>query len=106
MIARIADAHKTENLAVLKVEGLVNFTDYFVIGTGHTRNHLQAIGHAVQRALRKEGERCLSAVGYRDTEWVVLDYATVIAHLFSPVSRDYYSLDRLWGDAEPIDWEA
>jgi ribosome-associated protein len=103
-IARQADAQKAEEVLVLDVRGLANFTDFFVICNGHTRNHLRAIGQASQRELRRRKTRCFSTSGYGDSDWVVLDYEDVIVHAMLPATRAYYGIEHLWGDGKRVDW--
>ena len=77
-----------------------------MIISGLTRNHLRAIGETIEEKLKKEFEsQCFAAVGYGDTDWVVLDYRDLVVHVFTPTTRDYYSLERLWGDAPLVEWK-
>lgn len=105
-ISRIIDDEKGEQILALDVRGICNFTDYFVICNGLTRPHQRKIGQTIQLMMKDAGYDCASAVGYNDTDWVALDFHTIVVHIFTNETREYYSLERLWGDAETIDWQA
>ena len=103
--ARVADNEKGEDILILNVEGISNITDTFVIISGKTRNHARAIGQQIEDHLKTNyAVECFSAVGYRDTDWVALDFRNLVVHIFSPETRAYYNLERLWGDAPIVEW--
>lgn len=83
---------------------MCNFTDYFVIATGMSRQQLHAIGQHVEEVLKAKGYRAYTVDGYGTSTWLVLDYGDVVVHVFSPESRRYYDLERLWGDARTVAW--
>ncbi|MBC7852286.1 MAG: ribosome silencing factor, partial [Pirellulaceae bacterium] len=77
--------------------------DYFVIATGSSQRQLRAISDAIDDVLQKElGHPRLSTEGYQDSKWILLDYGSVIVHLFDTTSRDYYSLEDLWAGAKKV----
>jgi ribosome-associated protein len=88
---------------VLDLTGITSFTDYFVICTGNNQRQIQAIADEVQMQLKNAGERPLSIEGYDQAEWVLADYGDFLVHIFSPKSREYYSLERLWKSAKEIE---
>ncbi len=104
--ARAALAKKAEALLVLDVQNLSTIGDYFLLCCGHSTTHVRTIADAVEAALKAEGIR----VGHREGEptsgWVVLDYGDVIVHVFLPETREFYALERLWGDAPELRIEA
>ncbi len=82
------------------------FTDFFVICTGANVRQVQAIADAVQQALSQAGTKPALVEGYDRAEWVLIDYFDFIFHVFTPATREFYALERLWGDAERIEVSA
>jgi ribosome-associated protein len=92
---------KAEDLVVLDLRTADGFTDFFVICTGANTRQIAAIADAVRETLKKEfGERPVLAEGIDKSEWVLLDYFDFVVHIFSRECRAFYSLERLWGNAE------
>jgi ribosome-associated protein len=108
MTAAIAAAldRKAEQLVVLDLTKSSAFTDFFVICTGNNRRQVQAIADAVEEAISKRGTKPALVEGYDRGDWVLLDYFDFIVHVFMPASREFYNLERLWGDAEKIEVSA
>jgi ribosome-associated protein len=108
MTAAIAAAldKKAEQLVVLDLTKSSAFTDFFVICTGTNRRQVQAIADSVEEAIGKRGTRPALVEGYDRGDWVLLDYFDFIVHVFMPASREFYNLERLWGDAEKIEVSA
>lgn len=94
---------KALDLIVLDLTQASAFTDFFVICTGGNRRQVQAIADAVQEALGKRGTKPALVEGYEKGEWVLIDYFDFIVHVFQPATREFYSLERLWGDAQKIE---
>ena len=105
-ITRIAaaslDAHLAENVQVLHVTDVTTLADYFVLATGNSTTQVRALGDHVEMALKNEGITPLRMDGHAGTSWVVFDYGTVIVHIFTQQTRDFYGLERLWQDAVPV----
>ncbi len=97
---------KAENIVVINVSGLCNFTDYFVISTGLSPQQFRAIAESIREKVKTLGAKPYNADGLASDNWLVLDYGDVIVHVFSPEARAYYELERLWGDGEVVDWQA
>jgi ribosome-associated protein len=97
---------KAEHLVVLDLTKSSAFTDFFVICTGTNRRQVQAIADAVEDAVGKRGTKPALVEGYDRGDWVLLDYFDFIIHVFMPASREFYNLERLWGDAEKIEVSA
>ncbi len=74
-------------------------TDYFVIASAATAIQVRAIATAIAERLEEQGRRWLRREGWEDARWLLLDYGDVMVHLFVEEARDYYDLERLWGDA-------
>ena len=78
--------------------------DFFVIATGTSRRQLHAMSEEIDHKLEDDlKDRRLNIDGYDESRWIVLDYATVVIHLFDEETRSYYSLESLWADARKID---
>jgi ribosome-associated protein len=87
---------------MLDVRGLCSFADYFVICTGDTKRHVEAIWRGIEEVLRARGARPHHSEGTSDSGWMLGDFGSVIVHIFGPPEREYYQLDELWGKAIPI----
>lgn len=100
---KAAEDKKVENLVVLDLRKAAGFTDYFVIGSGTNTRQIRAIADAVIDALATDGVKPAHIEGYDRSEWILLDYFDFVVHIFSPDNRLFYSLERLWGNAEHIE---
>jgi ribosome-associated protein len=102
--ARVAIENRGENVMVLDVSEQTALFDYFVIATGASRRQLHAISNEIDDVLEKQlGDRRLNVAGFDESRWIVLDYGSVVIHLFDEETRGYYDLESLWGDAKPVD---
>ena len=90
---------KAQDLRVLNLGPVSDFTDYFLICTGTSERQVQAISEGIQESLAADGVRPLHVEGQRSGNWVLLDYGDLVAHVFQPEPRQFYSLERLWSDA-------
>jgi ribosome-associated protein len=97
-----ADDKKATDLLVLRLAELTEFTDYFILCTGNTARQTQAIADAVTEKLKAMKMRPLHTEGYNNGEWILLDYGVFVVHIFTPESRRFYDLERLWRDAEKV----
>lgn len=104
--ARAALEKKALGLIVLDVRAVSSVADYFLIGSGKSTTHVQAIADAIREALKHEGVRPLHAEGVAESGWLLLDYGDVLMHVFLEDTRVYYALERLWGDAPAIPLDA
>ena len=95
-----AQDKKAIDVVLLDLRKTSAFTDFFVICTGANVRQVQAIADAVQESLRKRGIKPSIVEGYERGEWVLVDYFDFIFHIFTPATREFYGLERLWGDAE------
>lgn len=92
---------KAEEITVLELEKDSGaFTDYFVVCSGTNPRQIQAISDEVEERLKKKGIRPAHTEGYRQAEWVLLDYVDFVVHVFSEKARHYYDLERLWKSAK------
>ncbi len=90
---------KAKNVVVLKVKYLSAFTDYFVICSGSSDRQVQAIAESIREKMKKEGELPLGVEGEAHGQWVLMDYADVVVHIFYEPVREYYDIERLWSEA-------
>jgi ribosome-associated protein len=97
--ARAALDKKAIDVAVLDLQGLAGFADYFLVCSARSTTPADTIADAVRVALRAEGVRARHAEGSSDSGWILLDYGDVVVHVFLEATRGFYALDRLWGDA-------
>jgi ribosome-associated protein len=95
---------KAEEISILEMEkGSGAFTDYFVVCSGTNPRQIQAIADEVEDRLEKAGLRPNSIEGYKQAEWVLLDYVDFVVHVFSEKARRYYDLERLWKLAKRLE---
>jgi len=101
-VARVVDLlfdRKALEVTVLDLRGISSATDWFVIATGTSDTHVSAIADNVVDGLKKDGTRPISVEGEREARWILIDYFDFVVHVFHPAAREFYQLERLWGDA-------
>ena len=99
-IARLTLEKKAADVRILYLHPLTSMTDFFVICTGDSNTQVKAIAEHVSHSLKKKKIRPLHIEGLSNQEWVLIDYVTVVVHVFQPQRREFYALERLWGDAD------
>lgn len=97
--ADLAADRKARDLVVLDLRGLSTATDFFIVGTGTSDTHVKSVAEHVIEELKKSGVRPSHVEGIRGGRWVLIDYIDFVVHVFHPAARDFYELERLWGDA-------
>lgn len=97
------DDKKGRDIKVLRIEEQTAIADYFVICNGTSTTQVRALADAVEEAMTKVGEEPHHIEGHHGGEWTLLDYSSVVIHVFTGEGREFYSLERLWSDAEPVD---
>jgi len=102
-VVRAALDKKATDVVVLDLRKTPAFTDFFVLCSGQNPRQVKAIADAVEETMKASKVRPAHVEGYDRAEWVLMDYFTFIVHVFSPQTREFYSLERLWGDAERVD---
>ena len=100
---RAALDKKAADVVVLDLRNTSAFTDFFVLCSGTSQRQVKAIADAVEEALRAAKVRPAHIEGYDRADWVLMDFFTFIVHVFTPQTRSFYALERLWGDAEKIE---
>ncbi len=98
-VREIVSDKKGENTILMDVREISTVTDYMLISSGTSGPHLRALRDSVQRTLKDEGIRCAHRAGSMESQWIVLEFITVVVHFFVPEVRERYSLERLWSDA-------
>ncbi len=105
-LARLAYELKGEDVVVLDVYDQLRITDFFVIATGYNERHLRAMAEEIDLTLKKEDGRLKNhAEGMKNERWVLLDYGTVVVHLFHPEAREHYDLEFLWAASPRLEWK-
>jgi ribosome-associated protein len=97
---------KAQDVVVLDLRGTPAFTDFFVLCSGLNQRQVKAIADSVEESLRAAKVRPSHVEGYDRAEWVLMDFFNFIVHVFTPQTRAFYGLERLWGDAEKIEVDA
>lgn len=96
---KLALSKKGYDIKILKLKGISSICDYFVIASGDVDIHVKAIADAVYDGLREKGIKPWHREGVRGGNWILLDYVDVVVHVFQHATRDFYALEKLWGDA-------
>jgi ribosome-associated protein len=94
---------KTQNIAVLDVRKISDFTDYMIIATGTSNRHVQSSADKVVETLRGHGVRPVGIEGKQLGDWVLIDFGDVVVHLMREQTRDFYNLEKLWSDAKRVE---
>ncbi|MCB0872261.1 MAG: ribosome silencing factor [Actinobacteria bacterium] len=97
--AAAAAEKKARDIVLLDMRELVDYTDYMVICTGSTPRQTKAITEEVRKQLKAEGYSARRVEGEPEAEWILMDYVDIVVHVFTPESREFYRLDRLWNEA-------
>ena len=100
-IANCMDDKKAEDIRIINLKKIENsVTDYFVLATGNSNIHIDAIADGVQKnVLKKYNERPWKKEGIENKEWILIDFVNVVAHIFDEKRRNMYELEKLWGDS-------
>ena len=99
-VAELALSMKAENVVALDLRGLTTTCDFFVICEGMSGVHVKAIADAIIDGMKDNDERPWHVEGADARTWILIDYVNVVVHVFNVETRDYYQLERLWGDAK------
>ncbi|HSJ05622.1 MAG TPA: ribosome silencing factor [Longimicrobiales bacterium] len=102
----LASDRKAVDMLVLDLRGISNATDFFFVASGTSDMHVRSIADHVIEELKKEGHRPSHVEGMRGGRWVLIDYIDFVVHVFHPAAREFYQLERLWGDAPTMALEA
>lgn len=91
---------KGSNVKLINLIGVSTIADYFILCSGDSDSQVKAISDNIEKSLRDEGIKIWHKEGYSNLNWVLLDYVDVVVHIFKPETREFYNLEKLWGDAE------
>ncbi|MEY4565515.1 MAG: Ribosomal silencing factor RsfS, partial [Planctomycetota bacterium] len=95
--------NRGDEITVIDLTGVTSLFDFFVLVTGSSRRQLGAIADEIERALKQLGEKKLSISGLEEGRWVVMDYGSIVIHLFDEETRGFYNLENLWADGKTVD---
>jgi ribosome-associated protein len=97
------DSKKGMNIKLLKIDRVSSLADYFLICTGTSNTHVRTLSDTAEFALEQAGEKLLGREGHRGNTWELLDYGSLVVHVFTEEARQFYALERLWADGENVD---
>lgn len=104
MVAQAAEDKKARNVVVLDMRGISPVTDYFIICSGFSSTQVKAIADHIEEKMDQIPVKKHHGEGYDNARWVLLDFGDVVAHVFHDHERSFYNLERLWGDAQVVDF--
>ncbi|MCL2108333.1 MAG: ribosome silencing factor [Oscillospiraceae bacterium] len=96
------DSKNAKNTEVIKVAGLTDLADYFILASGTSSTQVKTLADEVEKKLSEQGINPKRTEGYKGANWIVLDYVDVVVHIFHEETRQFYDLERLWQDGEKI----
>ena len=102
-VTKALDDKKGLDIKLLKIDQVSSLADYFIICTGTSSTHVKTLCDYAEYTLEQLGEPMLGREGHRGNSWELLDYGSVVVHVFTEEAREFYSLERLWADAEQVD---
>ena len=102
-VTKALDDKKGLDIKLLKIDQVSSLADYFIICTGTSNTHVKTLCDYAEFTLDNLGEPMLGREGHRGNAWELLDYGSVVVHVFTDEARAFYNLERLWADAEVID---
>lgn len=104
-ICAAASDKKARDIVVMDMKNLMSSTDYFMVCSAPTATQVRAIADNIEEKMDEAGIHFNHKEGYREGEWILLDYSDVVAHIFRQEAREYYALERLWGEAPLTPYE-
>ena len=102
-VTKALDEKKGMDIKLLKIDRVSSLADYFLICTGTSNTHVKTLCDFAEYTLEQLGENMLGREGHRGNSWELLDYGTIVIHVFTEEARKFYDLERLWADAEQVD---
>ena len=102
-VTKALDEKKGMDIKLLKIDRVSSLADYFLICTGTSNTHVKTLCDYAEYTLEALGETMLGREGHRGNTWELLDYGSLVVHVFTEEAREFYSLERLWADAEQVD---
>ena len=102
-VTKALDEKKGMNIKLLKIDRVSSLADYFLICTGTSSTHVKTLCDYAEYTLEQLGEPMLGREGHRGNSWELLDFGSIVVHVFTDEARKFYDLERLWADAEQVD---
>ena len=102
-VTKALDEKKGMNIKLLQIDKVSSLADYFLICTGTSNTHVKTLCDYAEYTMDNLGEKLLGREGHRGNAWELLDYGSVVIHVFTDEARKFYDLERLWADAEQVD---
>ena len=102
-VTKALDSKKGMDIKLLRIDEVSSLADYFLICTGTSNTHVKTLCDYAEYTLEQLGEKLLGREGHRGNAWELLDYGSLVVHVFTQEAREFYSLERLWADAEQVD---
>ena len=102
-VTKALDEKKGMDIKLLRIDKVSSLADYFLICTGTSNTHVKTLCDYAEFTMENLGEKMLGREGHRGNSWELLDYGSVVVHVFTEEAREFYSLERLWADAESVD---
>jgi len=91
------------DITILDISDVSIMADYFIIASANNLNHLKALADETERKLFEAGFKMRHSEGYNTSKWILLDYSSIIVHLFTKEEREFYNIERVWGDSQTVD---
>lgn len=102
-IAKVLDEKKAVDIVAIKTEEVTIVSDYFIIASGTSNTHAKSLADDIEYEIKTRFGIDPEHIEGRATGWILLDYGTVLVHVFTQDNREYYNLERLWADASTVD---
>ena len=102
-VTKALDEKKGMDIKLLRIDEVSSLADYFLICTGTSNTHVRTLCDYAEYTMEQLGEKMLGREGHRGNSWELLDYGSVVVHVFTEEAREFYALERLWADGEQVD---
>ena len=102
-VTKALDEKKGRNIKLLRINDVSSLADYFLLCTGTSNTHVKTLCDFAEVTLEQLGEPMLGREGHRGNSWELLDYGSLVVHVFTEEAREFYNLERIWADAENVD---
>ena len=102
-VTKALDSKKGKDIKLLRINEVSSLADYFLICTGTSNTHVKTLCDYAEYTMEQLGEPMLGREGHRGNSWELLDYGSVVVHVFTEEAREFYALERLWADAQQED---
>ncbi|NLL39063.1 MAG: ribosome silencing factor [Clostridiales bacterium] len=103
VLVKVLDSKKARDICVLKTDEITILADYFIICTANSTTHIKTLADEASKSMAEKDEPPLRTEGVRSGGWVLIDFASVVLHIFLDETRKFYDLERLWSDAARVD---